>query len=148
METLFRSPIDGYDPREDMTPQQIRQHEAAWIKLNKTLDRFDTYLLSCPDRVKRYIDKHPLQRKNTDFFADLVLLDKENLNSVFRRLNKQTILSYQFQKRMEAAATLLQKGRLSEKQIAKKCGYSSMNSFRQAFKKVHQLTPLQYLNSK
>jgi len=103
METLFRPAVDEQDPFEDMTPKQIRAYEASRLRLIKTLDRYDAYILRCPVRVKAYIDKHPLTRKNIDFFVAYTLIYKEELQSLFKRTYQVTIRAYQYQKRMEAA---------------------------------------------
>jgi AraC-like DNA-binding protein len=148
METLFRPAVTDHDPFEGMTKKEIRAAEASSLRLIKSLDRLEAYIHRCPTTVKRYIDKHPLQRKSNDFFAELTKIDSEILHRVFKRQNHITIPQYQLQKRMEVAATLLQEGRLTQKQIANKCGYQHANSFSRAFKKINKLTPTQYLKKK
>jgi len=148
METLFRPAVDEQDPFEDMTPKQIRAYEASRLRLIKTLDRYDAYILRCPVRVKAYIDKHPLTRKNIDFFVAYTLIYKEELQSLFKRTYQVTIRAYQYQKRMEAAARMLREGRWTLKAIASRCGYRNVNNFSRAFKKKMKLTPTQYLNRK
>jgi AraC-like DNA-binding protein len=145
METLFRPAAVEHDPYEGMTPKQIRAAEASRRRFDSALDRLDAYIHSCPARIKHHIDKYPLQQRTNEFFARRVKLDSEIVHQVFKRQFKVTMVQYQLQKRMEAAANLLQGGRLSYKQVVKRCGYKNANSFSRAFKKVYKQTPKQYL---
>ena len=103
--------------------------------------RLPGHVLADIAMVKAHIDQHPLQQKNTDYFSDLTGINRKLLQKVFKHCYQATISEYQLQKRMEVAATLLQEGRLTQKQIASRCGYHKANNFSRAFKKVFKHSP-------
>jgi AraC-like DNA-binding protein len=107
--------------------------------------RLPGHVLADITLVKDYIDKNPLQQKTTDYFADLAGINRKILQKAFKHCYQVTISEYQLQKRMEEAATLLQEGRLTQKQIAFRCGYHNANNFSRAFKKVFKNSPKYYL---
>jgi AraC-like DNA-binding protein len=47
---------------------------------------------------------------------------------------------------MEAATEMLDEGRLTKKQIAKRCGYSSYSNFSIAFKRTYKISPSDWQN--
>src|SRR5690349_9817450 len=103
--------------------------------------RLPGHVLADIAMVKSWIDQHPLQQKNTDYFSDLTGMNRKLLQKVFKHCYQHTINEYQLQKRMEVAASLLQEGRLTQKQIASRCGYHKPNNFSRAFKKVFKHSP-------
>jgi AraC-like DNA-binding protein len=103
--------------------------------------RLPGYVLADIAMVKAHIDQFPLQQKNTDYFSDLTGINRKLLQKVFKHCYQHTISEYQLQKRMEVAAKMLQEGRLTQKQIASRCGYHKANNFSRAFKKVFKHSP-------
>ncbi len=94
--------------------------------------------------VKAYIDLFPFCRKSTDELAAQVGINRNILQQSFKYVNQITIKEYQFKKRMQAVCELLLEGKLSKKEIARKCGYENANNFSNAFKKVYKMSPTEY----
>lgn len=96
--------------------------------------------------IKDYIDQNPLEIKTIS-----TLIHKTHsqiginlLHQGFRQLFGTGIKEYEIQKRLEAAALLLQQDELTMQEITAKCGYSAQSSFIRAFKEVHGITPGQW----
>jgi len=96
--------------------------------------------------IKDYIDQHPLEIKTIE-----ELIHKTHsqiginlLHQGFRQLYGARIKEYEIRKRLEAAASLLQKDELTMQEITSRCGYSSQSSFVRAFKEVYGTTPGQW----
>jgi AraC-like DNA-binding protein len=107
-------------------------------------------MLAAVETVRQYIDLHPLEQKSIDYFCDKVVLNRKTLQRAFKFKYGFTVSEYQQKKRIEKAASLMLEGRLTLKQIAKKCGYHKDNNFSRAFKKAYKKTPTewQYVSTK
>lgn len=142
METLFKPSVNDQTNSQFMTGTSAASPviEPAHIRLRAGLQ-------ASFDQVKNYIDQNPLRPKSTDYFTSLTGIGRKGLQKEFKQQHQVTISAYQLQKRMEAAATLLQEGRLTQKQIASRCGYKKVNNFSRAFKKVYRHSPKSYLQS-
>jgi two-component system, response regulator YesN len=99
------------------------------------------HALSVLNMVKSCIDEHPLEKKSIEDFTDLTGINRKVLQKNFKHFYGITISEYQLQKKLEAAAGLLEEGRLSKKQIAYRCGYLNQNSFSKAFRKQYDISP-------
>jgi two-component system response regulator YesN len=99
------------------------------------------HLIASVHQVKDYIDRYPLEWKNLDDLAAMVAINRKKLQQAFKCRFGVNISDYKLQKRMNAAADLLEEGRLSKKQIAYRCGYHKPNNFSIAFKKVYKMSP-------
>jgi AraC-like DNA-binding protein len=145
MQTLFRPAVNDQTISKCMTENDTRPISPGMEELFQTLRRLEAFTSRCATKVKDHIDKNPLQQKSTDYFAELTGIDRKVLQKVFKEKYQITISAYQLQKRMEAAANLLQEDRLAHKQIACRCGYHNVNNFSRAFKKVFKHSPRQFL---
>jgi AraC-like DNA-binding protein len=121
--------------------QNLIQHMNQEIRLS-------SHVLAAVVSVREYIDQHPLQWKTTDELADQATINRKLLQKIFKLYYGVRVSEYQLQKRMEAAAQMLEEGRLSKKQIAAKCGYHMPNNFSSAFKKVYNMSPSDWQQEK
>jgi AraC-like DNA-binding protein len=96
--------------------------------------------------VKEHIDAHPLDRGSMDDFCSLAGINRKTLQRSFKQEYGVCISDHQLLKRMEAAADMLRNSRLSQKQIAARCGYHKANNFSRAFKKVYKCAPTAWQN--
>ena len=104
------------------------------------------YITETIASVKEFIDSHPLEWKTTDQLASDAAINRKLLQKGFKQLHQMNISDYQLQRRMEAATEMLDQGRLSKKQIAKRCGYNSYSNFSIAFKRTYKISPSDWLN--
>jgi AraC-like DNA-binding protein len=104
------------------------------------------YVIEIIASVKEFIDSHPLEWKTTDQLAADAAINRKLLQKGFKLIYKINISEYQSQRRMEAASEMLEQGRLSKKQIAKRCGYNSYPNFSIAFKRTYNTSPSDWQN--
>ena len=108
--------------------------------------RFSRHVLIVIGLVKEYIDSHPLEWKNTEELSAIAAINRNLLQKSFKLIYEVKISDYQMQKRMAEAAQMLEEGRLTKKQIASRCGYTRLNNFCKAFRKVYKMTPGEWQN--
>ena len=104
------------------------------------------YVIEIIASVKELIDSHPLEWKTTDQLAADAVINHKLLQKGFRLMYEINISEYQLQRRMDAASEMLEQGRFSKKQIAKRCGYNSYSNFSIAFKRTHKISPSDWQN--
>jgi AraC-like DNA-binding protein len=92
-------------------------------------------------QIKTYIDQHPLEWTTIDDLTNLAGINRNLLQKCFKQIYEVKISEYQLLKRMQAAADMLEEGRLTNKQIACRCGYTKPNNFSVAFRKVYKVPP-------
>jgi AraC-like DNA-binding protein len=103
-------------------------------------------VMDAVNKIKQYIDTHPLQRISISGLTAKTFIGRNLLQRSFKHIENKTIIRYQLEKRMQEAAKLLEEGRMSVKQVALKCGYSKPTNFSSDFKKVYKKTPTQWIN--
>jgi two-component system response regulator YesN len=92
-------------------------------------------------QIKTFIDQHPLEKTSIEEFTNLAGINRNLLQKCFKEIYAIKISEYQLLKRMQAAADMLEEGRLTNKQIAYRCGYNKPNNFCVAFRKVFKVPP-------
>jgi AraC-like DNA-binding protein len=96
--------------------------------------------------IQHEIRSSPLTNKKIHLIAKEAGIDRKLLEAGFKILFGITLKKYQILRRMEFSQQLLDEGRLTIKEIAFQCGYSSQNSFAKAFKKIYNQTPTNWQN--
>ncbi len=96
--------------------------------------------------IQLEIKTNPLTSKKIHLLAKEAGIDRKLLEAGFKNLFGVTLKQYQLMRKMEFSQQLLDEGRLTIKEIAFKCGYSSQNSFAKAFKKLYNQTPTDWQN--
>ena len=134
METLFRPAVNPPATSQFMTGNNTSITSPVQQPLNR-------HLIASVHQVKDHIDKYPLEWKSLDDLAAMVDINRKKLQQAFKCWFGVNISDYKLQKRMNAAADMLEEGRLSKKQIAYRCGYHKPNNFSIAFKKVYKMSP-------
>jgi AraC-like DNA-binding protein len=135
METLFRPAVNDLATSQVITENETSITSPIKLPLNR-------HLIASVHQVKDHIDRYPLDwKKNLDDLAAMVGINRKKLQQAFKCRFGVNISDYKLQKRMNAAADMLEEGRLSKKQIAYRCGYHKPNNFSIAFKKVYKMSP-------
>lgn len=91
-----------------------------------------------------YIDTDLSGNLGLGALAEVQNISASYLSVLFRKETGKTLTEYVNEKRMEAAARLLQTTRLQIQTVAQHCGMSDVNYFSKLFKKYHGMTPKQY----
>ena len=96
------------------------------------------------DQAKLYISAHMTESISRSEIAEVLYLNPDYLDRVFRRETGLSVNKYLLQKRLELACTLLSRDEPSINSIAFQCGYSSQSNFTSMFKREIGMTPAEY----
>lgn len=103
-----------------------------------------TYDMSCLQKAKALIDADISRHLTIDTLATKTGIGTTKLKKGFKQLFKMGLYAYLKNKRMIEAAELLSDTDKTVKQIAKATGFRYTSNFNTAFRKFHDITPLQY----
>ncbi len=96
------------------------------------------------DEALAYINKHLSEELSVDFLANKCYLSRYYFMRRFKESTGYTVHNYICQKRLTAAAELLEEG-MGVTDAAMKVGFSEYSSFLRSFKKLYNATPSEYL---
>ena len=96
------------------------------------------------DQVRRYIDNHFKEDLKLDQLAELVHVSKYYLSHAFRKEFQTSPISYLISRRIQESKFLLRETDLSLSQIAQILGFSSLSYFSQSFRRLEDMSPLEY----
>ncbi|MGG1638934.1 helix-turn-helix domain-containing protein [Paenibacillus sp. NRS-1760] len=95
--------------------------------------------------IVSYLDRHyPDQSLCLPMLSDQFQISETYLSLLVKEHTGCSFSDYVNRKRMDAAKELLSESMLNIEQIADHVGYSSLNSFSRAFKRMHGVTPTRY----
>ena len=123
------------------------------IILLRLLRREDFALSSAPegprgsrecDLVRRYIDNHFKENLTLDQLAGMVHMSKYYLSHSFRKEFQTSPISYLISRRIQESRFLLRETDLRLSQIAQILGFSSLSYFSQSFRRLENMSPLEY----
>lgn len=97
--------------------------------------------------VRRYLDGHFKENISLDMLAELAHVNKYHLVHIFRREYDITPINYLIERRIRESRYLLSDTNHSLSQIAQMLGFSSPSYFSQSFRKVTDMSPLEYRRS-
>lgn len=106
-------------------------------------------ILKTVTTIKNIIETHPFDNEK---IRDIIKSSGSHIRKLIQRAfkvqNGVGIQEYQMKKRMEIAAGLLDEGKLTSYEIAKRCGYNKANNFSAAFKRKYKMSPNQWVKRK
>ncbi len=119
-----------------------RRSQADFIIFHGYKNHSDTQIL----QVQDYLEANYAQPVSVDVLATKVALGRRNFERRFKKATKTSIISYLQRVRVEAAKKQLEIGSENISEVQYKVGYSDPKAFRDVFKKITGLTPLEYKN--
>ena len=93
-----------------------------------------------------YIEAHFQDKITVDQLASKFTIGRRNLERRFKKATSNTVLEYIQRVKIEAAKKQLEHGRKTVNEVMYDVGYSDVKAFREVFKKVAGLSPLEYRN--
>ncbi len=96
------------------------------------------------DLVRRYIDNHFKENLTLDQLAGMVHVSKYYLSHAFRKEFQTSPISYLISRRIQESKFLLRETDLSLSQISQILGFSSLSYFSQSFRRLEDMSPLEY----
>lgn len=100
----------------------------------------DEYVL----RAQDFIEQHYQERITVDDLAGRFAIGRRTFERRFKKATSNTVIEYIQRVKIEAAKTALEKARKTVNEVMYDVGYSDTKAFRDLFRKVTGLTPMEY----
>lgn len=96
------------------------------------------------EKVKEYILQNTDKNISRTELADFVYLNSEYLSRLFKKETGYSLKDYILNEKVNVAKSLLSNTNLSVSIVASKVGFSNFSHFTQVFKKIEDMTPVDY----
>lgn len=97
-------------------------------------------------KTQEYIEKNYEDKITVDRLAEMFALSRRSLERRFKKATHNTIVEYIQRVKMEVAKKALEKGQKNVGEVMFDVGYSDDKAFRNTFKKITGISPVQYRN--
>lgn len=119
-----------------------RNNQGAFTIFSGQKDHNDHAILE----AQNYIEEHYTERLRIDDLADRVNISRRSFERRFKAATSNTIIEYIQRVKIEAAKRQFEVSRKNVSEVMFEVGYTDTKAFRDVFKKVTGLTPLEYRN--
>jgi transcriptional regulator GlxA family with amidase domain len=119
-----------------------RNSQAAFTIFTGQKDHNDPEIL----QAQEYIEQHYQERFTIDELADRVKIGRRSFERRFRQATNNTPVEYMQRVRIEAAKRSFEASRKNVTEVMLDVGYTDTKAFRDVFKKITGLTPIEYRN--
>ena len=96
--------------------------------------------------AEEYIEAHYQDKVTVEELADRFAIGRRSFERRFKKATNNTAVEYLQRVRMEAAKRCFENSRKSISEVMYDVGYSDNKAFRDIFKKITGLTPVEYRN--
>ncbi len=117
-----------------------KMSQTPFIIFNGLKEHDDNEIL----QAQNYIEKHYADKITIEGLCEQLYLTRRTLERRFKKATHCTIIEYLQKVRVEAGKKALETGRKSIDEIMLDVGYFDGQTFRQLFKKITGLTPVEY----
>ena len=97
-------------------------------------------------KAQDYIENNFQEKITIDQLASMLAIGRRNLERRFKKATDNTVVEYIQRVKIEAAKSNLEKARDNVNEVMYSVGYSDPKAFRNIFKKITGLSPLEYRN--
>ncbi|REH54686.1 AraC family transcriptional regulator with amidase-like domain [Tenacibaculum gallaicum] len=97
-------------------------------------------------KVQEYIEANYKDKITVDDMASLVAVSRRSFERRFKQATNNTIIQYHQRVKIEAAKRHFESTRKNITEVMYEVGYSDTKAFRNVFKKITGLTPIEYRN--
>ncbi len=97
-------------------------------------------------QAQEYIEKHYNDRITVDMLADMLALGRRSLERRFKKATCNTVVEYIQRVKIEAAKKNFETNRKNINEVMYEVGYTDTKAFRETFKKITGLSPIDYRN--
>ncbi|MGB5820756.1 MAG: helix-turn-helix domain-containing protein [Saonia sp.] len=102
----------------------------------------DEYIL----KAQEYIEQNYRDKISVSDLCKDIALSRRTFERRFKNATSNTVLEYLQRVKVEAAKKELEKGRKTVNEVMYEVGYSDPKGFRDVFRKITDMTPIEYLN--
>lgn len=97
-------------------------------------------------KAQDYIELNYKEKIAVNDLSEEVALSRRTFERRFKKATSNSVLEYHQRVKIEAAKKELEKGRKTVNEVMYDVGYSDPKAFRDVFRKITDMTPLDYLN--
>ncbi|MEH6680575.1 MAG: helix-turn-helix domain-containing protein [Sediminicola sp.] len=119
-----------------------RNSQAAFMLFQGQKDHNDGAI----KKVQEYLEANYAERITLDGLADLVALSRRSFERRFKQATNNTAMEYLQRIKVEAAKRSFESSRKNVNEVMYDVGYTDTKAFRNVFKKITGLTPIEYRN--
>jgi len=105
-------------------------------------DHGDSLMLA----IQEYIEQHYANRLTVDSIADKFGIGRRTFERRFKKVTANTVVEYIQRVKIEAAKKQLETGRKTVAEVMYDVGYTDPKAFRDVFKRIAGLSPIEYAN--
>lgn len=117
-----------------------RESQSAFIIFEGQKDHGDDKVI----KAQKYIEDHYQETIRVDDLADLFAISRRTLERRFKKATSNTVTEYIQRVKVEAAKKDLETTRKNVNEVMYDVGYSDTKSFRDLFRRITGLTPIEY----
>lgn len=96
--------------------------------------------------AQEYIEQNFQDRLSIDLLCEKLNIGRRTFERRFKKATSNTVVEYIQRVKVEAAKKQMEKGRKTISEVMYEVGYTDTKAFREVFKKITGLTPLEYRN--
>lgn len=97
-------------------------------------------------KAQNFIEQNYLEKITIDLLADKFATSTRNFQRRFLKFTNNTVNEYVQRVKVEAAKRKLESGKMNVSEVMYEVGYTDTKTFRDVFKKITGLTPVDYRN--
>ncbi len=119
-----------------------RDVQSPFIIFNGLKDHDDELMIT----IQEYIEQNYGDKLTVDQLADKFNITRRTFERRFKKATRNTVAEYIQRVKIEAAKKQLEAGRKTVTDIMYDVGYADVQTFRDIFKKITGMTPVDYMN--
>tara|TARA_R110000744_G_scaffold283821_2_gene395204 strand:- start:539 stop:898 length:360 start_codon:yes stop_codon:yes gene_type:complete len=97
-------------------------------------------------KAQEHIEKHFNEKLAIDKLCNELAISRRTFERRFKKATANTIVEYYQRVKVEAAKRALETGRKNINEVMYEVGYNDPKAFRDVFRKITDMTPLNYMN--
>ncbi|GAB3020352.1 helix-turn-helix domain-containing protein [Cyclobacterium sediminis] len=97
-------------------------------------------------KAQEHIEKHFNEKLAIDKLCNELAISRRTFERRFKKATANTIVEYHQRVKVEAAKRALETGRKNINEVMYEVGYNDPKAFRDVFRKITDMTPLNYMN--
>ena len=97
-------------------------------------------------KVQEFIEANHQEKITVDGLSDNFSIGRRTLERRFKKATNNTVIEYIQRVKIEASKKQFEMGRKTVSEVMYNVGYTDMKAFRDVFKKVAGLSPMEYMN--
>lgn len=119
-----------------------RDNQGAFTIFSGQKDHRDKEIL----KAQEYLEVNYIKKVTVEELADLINISRRSFERRFKKATNNTVVEYMQRVRVEAAKRSFEASRKNVTEVMFDVGYTDTKAFRDVFKKIAGLTPVEYRN--